>query len=635
MEKNMTLNVSEINGISKKNINFKSEIKEEIKENKPEKEQEKSFYERNKKALIALGAIGAAAIAIGTHHCIKNKHAEKLSDAASDAAKDAGQKVNEASDKMTRKAENTLEEFKNKLNKLADNEDATTHIKSIFSSENHKLRLEAVKELLRNEGKHINANNWEDIFNSLIEIKPSKNIKPESISSNINEFYQTIAKKEIVTPQVIDKIIAKLPEASDDVKLNLAERLIDDILDTKGNTIQPKLSLEQNKKIMDILDNVKQETYTFYPGGMIGYKNHTASGLKYQYSTRHFTEQKIDEKYIKDIKGLLSGNSLTDDAKLQLIDDIYMAKFCREDKEKSKESIQLIKELLNSFEGNKAEKYSRPNAIISFQRDKFSLGCSLFSHADIYDDYKVFTTAEKLKIVQNLKEMSKNVKVSTELLGGNAHYINEIYRSELGLKSKNFFENISDNISLEDYEKFTDEMLNGYKEALNHFIKGDEFFEELDAELLKQKFDLFALDSYMNLISEQLKYVFEPEKAAKFQNISDKIADFGKKHFNIGSSSSSSGSGKSNFAQDFVNNKTKEAKSTISEFLRKDKDLEELANVFDNDKLDEKTLKNIKRRFAVKYHPDKAKDDNQRAEFTKIFQEINNAIEILEKTIKK
>lgn len=178
-------------------------------------------------------------------------------------------------------------------------------------------------------------------------------------------------------------------------------------------------------------------------------------------------------------------------------------------------------------------------------------------------------------------------------------------------------------------------MLNGYEEALNHFIKGDEFFEELDAELLKQKFDLFALDSYMNLISEQLKYVFEPEKAAKFQNISDKIADFGKKHFNIGSSSSSSGSGKSNFAQDFVNNKTKEAKSTISEFLRKDKDLEELANVFDNDKLDEKTLKNIKRRFAVKYHPDKAKDDNQRAEFTKIFQEINNAIEILEKTIKK
>ncbi|MFQ8626126.1 MAG: DnaJ domain-containing protein [Candidatus Gastranaerophilaceae bacterium] len=60
-----------------------------------------------------------------------------------------------------------------------------------------------------------------------------------------------------------------------------------------------------------------------------------------------------------------------------------------------------------------------------------------------------------------------------------------------------------------------------------------------------------------------------------------------------------------------------------------------MAKVFDNDKLDEKTLKNIKRRFAVKYHPDKAKDDNQRAEFTKIFQEINNAIEILEKTIKK
>lgn len=631
----MTLNVSEVNGLYKKNINFKSEIKEEIKENKPEQEEEKSFYERNKKALIALGAIGAAAIAIATHHCIKNKHTEKLSDAASDAAKDAGHKVNEASDKMTRKAENTLEEFKDKLNKLADNEDATTHIKSIFSSENHKLRLEAVEELLRNEGKHINANNWEDIFNSLIEIKPSENIKSESITSNINELYQIIVKKEIVTPEVIDKIVTKLPTASDDVKLNVAERLIDNIFDTKGNTIQPELSLEQSKKIMNILDNVNQETYTFYPGGIIGYKNHSLSGLKYQYSSKYFTEQKVDENYIKEIKGLLERNSLTDEAKLQLSDDIYMAKFCGEGKEKSKESIQLIKELLNSFEGNKAEKYSKPNAIISFNRDKFSLGCRLFSHADIYDDYKVFTTAEKLKIVQNLKEMSKNVKVSTDLLGGNAHYINDIYRSELGLKSKNFFENISDSISFEDYEKFTDEMLNGYEEALNHFIKGDELFEKLDADLLKQKFELFALDSYLNLTLEQLKYIFEPEKAAKFKNISEKIADFGKKHFDIGSSGKSGGSSKSNFAQDFVNNKTKEAKSTISEFLRKDKDLEELANVFDNDKLDEKTLKNIKRRFAVKYHPDKAKDDNQRAEFTKIFQDINNAIEILEKTIKK
>lgn len=631
----MTLNVSEINGIRKKNINFKSEIREEVKENKPEKEQEKSFYERNKKALIALGAIGAAAIAIGTHHCIKNKHTEKLSDAASDAAKDAGHKVNEASDKMTRKAENTLEEFKDKLNKLADNEDATTHIKSIFSSENHKLRLEAVEELLRNEGKHINANNWEDIFNSLIEIKPSENIKSESITSNINELYQIIVKKEIVTPEIIDKIVTKLPTASDDVKLNLAERLIDNIFDTKGNTIQPELSLEQSKKIMNILDNVNQETYTFYPGGIIGYKNHSLSGLKYQYSSKYFTEQKVDENYIKEIKGLLERNSLTDEAKLQLSDDIYMAKFCGEGKEKSKENIQLIKELLNSFEGNKAEKYSKPNAIISFNRDKFSLGCRLFSHADIYDDYKVFTTAEKLKIVQNLKEMSKNVKVSTDMLGGNAHYINDIYRSELGLKSKNFFENISDSISFEDYEKFTDEMLNGYEEALNHFIKGDELFEKLDADLLKQKFELFALDSYLNLTLEQLKYIFEPEKAAKFKNISEKIADFGKKHFDIGSSGKSGGSSKSNFAQDFVNNKTKEAKSTISEFLRKDKDLEELANVFDNDKLDEKTLKNIKRRFAVKYHPDKAKNDNQRAEFTKIFQDINNAIEILEKTIKK
>ena len=43
----MDLNVSEINGIYKKNINFKSEIKEEAKDNTPVKEEEKSFYVRN------------------------------------------------------------------------------------------------------------------------------------------------------------------------------------------------------------------------------------------------------------------------------------------------------------------------------------------------------------------------------------------------------------------------------------------------------------------------------------------------------------------------------------------------------------------------------------------------------------
>ena len=117
-----------------------------------------------------------------------------------------------------------------------------------------------------------------------------------------------------------------------------------------------------------------------------------------------------------------------------------MAKFCGDDKENSKEGIRLAKELLNAFDGNKAEKYSKPNSFITFTNDKFSLGCRLFSHASTYDDFDVFTTAEQLKIVKNLKEMSKNVEINTSILGGNSHHINGLYSRELHLKTQLFFE---------------------------------------------------------------------------------------------------------------------------------------------------------------------------------------------------
>ena len=118
-----------------------------------------------------------------------------------------------------------------------------------------------------------------------------------------------------------------------------------------------------------------------------------------------------------------------------------------------------------------------------------------------------------------------------------------------------------------------------------------------------------------------------------------KSAHSQKKHFNTSenkyykkSGSSNSQGSKFNF-NDFINDKVKEAKSTLSEFLKKDESLKEFVEIIENNKLDKTALKNIKRKFAIKYHPDKAEDDNQRAEFTRIFQEINNAVETLEKTL--
>lgn len=636
----MDLNVSEINGIYKKNINFKSEIKEEAKDNNPVKEEEKSFYERNKKAIIALGVIGAAAIALGTHHCLKNKHTEKLSEAAGDAASDAVGKAQEkVNDTMNKKATDKLKEFKEKLGKLSDNEDATAHIKSVLSDDNQKLKIEAISHLFSEEGKHINANNWEEIFNTLISIKPSENIKSDSITSKINKLYDFMLEKEIANPETIDKIIAKIPDAQDEVKLNIAQKLIETAY--KGDkTFETQLSNEQTKKIINLLNGIKQEKFDYTPGGMISYKGYSTAGLKYEYNSKYFKEQNLDENFIKEIKDTLNDSTLTDELKLQLSDDIYMAKFCGDDKENSKEGIRLAKELLNAFDGNKAEKYSKPNSFITFTNDKFSLGCRLFSHASTYDDFGVFTTAEQLKIVKNLKEMSKNVEINTSILGGNSHHINGLYSRELHLETQLFFEKATFDTPADEYVRFTDDILNGFAEAKEKFIRGNDIFDGLEEELLKTYFETFRTQTYFDLSIKLSKanYLKDAQEIEKINKITDNIEAFANKHFNVGgnkyNNSGNANGSKFNF-DDFVSDKTTEAKSKIKELLNKDDELKDFTAKLDDENLDANTLKNIKRKFAVKYHPDKAKEDAQRAEYIRIFQDVYSSFEILEKSLNK
>lgn len=636
----MDLNVSEINGIYKKNINFKSEIKEEAKDNTPVKEEEKSFYERNKKAIIALGVIGAAAIALGTHHCLKNKHTEKLSEATGEAASDAvGKAPEKVNDTMNKKATDKLKEFKEKLGKLSDNEYATAHIKSVLSDDNQKLKIEAISHLFSEEGKHINANNWEEIFNTLISIKPSENIKSDSITSKINKLYDFMLEKEIANPETIDKIIAKIPDAQDEVKLNIAQKLIETAY--KGDkTFETQLSNEQTKKIINLLNGIKQEKFDYTPGGMISYKGYSTAGLKYEYNSKYFKEQNLDENFIKEIKDTLNDSTLTDELKLQLSDDIYMAKFCGDDKENSKEGIRLAKELLNAFDGNKAEKYSKPNSFITFTNDKFSLGCRLFSHASTYDDFGVFTTAEQLKIVKNLKEMSKNVEINTSILGGNSHHINGLYSRELHLETQLFFEKATFDTPADEYVRFTDDILNGFAEAKEKFIRGNDIFDGLEEELLKTYFETFRTQTYFDLSIKLSKanYLKDAQEIEKINKITDNIEAFANKHFNVGgnkyNNSGNANGSKFNF-DDFVSDKTTEAKSKIKELLNKDDELKDFTAKLDDENLDANTLKNIKRKFAVKYHPDKAKDDAQRAEYIRIFQDVYSSFEILEKSLNK
>ena len=619
----MSLKVNEASILNNRNINFLSNPPKEEKTQKSEEpKKEKAFYERNKKAIWALSAIGVAAIALGTHHYIKSRN-------ITDVAESATGKIS--------KSEKTFNEFKEKINLLGDNDDATDIIKTALAEDNPILKLKTVDLLLKDKGKHINGNNWEDIFNSLIEIRPTESIKPEKISSKLNELYDILEEKDIVNTEVIDKIITKLPEASDDVKLNLSQKLIDDIY-KDGKLIKSKLNKEQSKKILDILDNVKQETFNYHTNEYVRYKDYSTSGLKYNYNNKIYTEAEIDNNYITNFKNLLNSNSLSDNDKLQLIDDIYYSKLIKKENH-TKEDMELIKEMLKSFEKNNAETYSIPNQNISlsFKHDKFALNARLFDYATSNDNFNVFTTEEKLKIAQSLKEASKKVKLNTEDIGSNAHYINNIYAKELDLKSKNFFEKITPETTINDINKFVEDILDGYKEAQKHFLKSSIIMES-DKNTLMINFLSFKLDTYLLLLKKQSECLskYDNQGFKQINEIVEKINKFGYKYFKTGEDKYKTHSWEENSndnISDFLDSKTQEAKSKLLDFLKKDNALKEFAEIVENNKLDKNTLKNIKRKFVIKYHPDKAKDDNQRAEFTRIFQEINNSIEILEKTL--
>ena len=386
------------------------------------------------------------------------------------------------------------------------------------------------------------------------------------------------------------------------------------------------------------------QKFDYYISPAISYKDYSVTGLRYLYNNKIFTEAKLDENYIKDLKNVLNSDSLADDMKLQLMDDIYYDKICLKEEGKTKESIKLTKEMLSAFMKNKAYSYSKPNSTISYAKDKFNLGYNLFTHANIYDNYKVLSTDDKLKIAQNLKKQAKNLQINTLEPGIDIqiHYINDIYSEELYLRSKLFFEKHASNASIDDFEKFADNILNGYNEAIEHFIKGDIIFQTSDEKALADNFEIFRIQSHYIIMQKQIHYlsIRDTKSLKRLDNIIDKIEEFNQKHFNTGenkyykkSRKTDSNGSKFNF-NDFFNDTTKKAKSTLAEFLKKDDALKEFAEIVESDKLDKTVIKNIKRKFAVKYHPDKAKDDSQRAEYTKIFQEINNAIETLEKTLK-
>ena len=521
----------------------------------------------------------------------------------------------------SRESKRALDEFKSKMENLKPDDNPAEHIGKILSNEDPDVRYKAIGWIIDKGKNYINKDSWELIFDKLIEGNfPEKS--EQDVLMKLSATLSIMRNNKILNKDAIDIMIKKIETSTDINKLNL-------IADFVGNGSLREavdLTLEQVEDIIKLLEGVKEKNFKYIEcsGGMLGTsRNCSTSGLMMSYLKKTIENEAFDSpESLKKLKEILNNKNLEDNEKLFLINDIYYKKIINTAYGKTENGMNLCKELIDAFNSTKAENFHEPNCVVSIKHDRFSLGCDLFTHINTYDNCNMFSNEEKLGFVEKLKELSKNTELRTGILG-NGRSFNTLRCEELRLKMRIFNDKYKAYIPQEDFEKYVDDMLAGYKDAMDNFVEGN-ITDDLQKEIFKVSFDSFRINAYGNMVF--IKDMSESTKAS----IEDKIEEVAKKYFNA----SFKDSGSKN-AYEFVQTKTEEAKQKIIEFCSKDEVLKEFCDGISNNSLDADALKKLKRKFAIKYHPDKVQVETQKADAERIFQDIYGAIEIFENSLKK
>ncbi len=591
----------------------------------PAKEDEnnkKSFYQRNKAAIAAISAVAIAGITLAVRHRIKVKNLPEI----------------ELPDELSKAEIQKLEDLKNRLK----TGNVIENLEDILSDPHDLSKFEAIDLLLKNGSKQVNEKTWEQIFDTLTSLKSTKKFKEEHFAAMTNKLLEHMQKNKLLTPEVIDKVLAKTENLSDIYKANILYNLADGYFYNSERDI-PELSVPQIKKALNMLDDLSNGEFIYHKEARefeplcpcVKFVD-----LKCMYASKYLQKLPFDKNLTAEFTKIIDSDRLPDNLKLQLIHNIYYDTLLNQPS-KNKDYVMLCKKILSSLEENSAAEYSKPYGFIAIRGYKFDLGCkvlqSIINDKINYITSNIISLEEKLRYTQMYKEMSKTVKIRKGI-GGNSSIINELYNDELHLKCEIFFKNLTPNKSLEDIEKFVDEILDGYKIAKEHFIDGESILDDMDKELMKSYFDTFRIQVYRILQSYQLesmgtKQYYDTQDAIR--KMENKIEQFAKKYFSQRANYSNRTNGSKFNSNDFIKDKASQAKAAILDFLANDKDFEEITQQLKTSKIDEDLIKNLKRKVAMKYHPDRIKTntDEEKAIATANFQKIFGAIDILQKSL--
>lgn len=489
------------------------------------KSDEKSFYEKHNKLLKAAAFTGAAIIGIKgyNHFRLRNLIPQDLTKIINN---------------LSRESKTKFKSFTQALQDASCTNKAET-INNMLKESDSELRFASIKYLTDNE-KYIELNNFREIYDSLLELKPDKKIKEASIQSAISEFFQTIDAHKDWKIQIADKMLSSLKseKITDNIKLQVANNLI-----TK---------IESNKYSPDDV-------------GII------CSALM-----KHIKENKAEN-------------------------------FC----------IKCTKKR-------------------NYTQDKFTLGYRLSCATNNpFNKYTPGDPEEKMEFVRYLQNLLSESKRKNGIISNKKMDADGLKMIELKLKSDIFSKKMTSETTIEDIDKFTDEILGEYKDLIENFK-----LNTIVAIVLKSFRGIqtyyensLRVSVYNNIQKLRKINSNDPEKLKHIENMSleieNKIEGFRAKYFynNTGSRRTSA---KPKGAEAKIKNE-------LVEILSGNKDFEEVVNQIKSGKLDLEIIKKLKKRIAVKYHPDKVGGETQaeQEKATATFQRLNEIVAELEKIYEK
>lgn len=518
--------------------------------------------------------------------------------------------IKETEKQVTTNVRNTLDHKLGDLwQQLTKNKNCEEQIEAVLKSEDPAYKLGGIQYIALSD--HLTPKNWGNIFDNLISIKPSEKVTEADIMSNIRLFISKLKDAKELNPESINKILEKTKDFSLNNKLNIL----------KSPYVQSKSSKEQIKDILKFLDTVEQKEFTVLD--RYSDKTITLEDMRADYVWAYFKDSKIDKTYVEEFTKFLKSDKFSDNSKLQYMDSLKLYTL-KPKLEQTEAGVQLLKTMMETIQGMNNPTYTLRD--LSGEENTYELAYRILSPIRSYDKFNICNKEEQLKYLKHIKELALKAPNNT------GKWYNQMNQATIEIKTDLFYKKFEDltPIEIEDVEKFADDLLEDFKFAKENFAKEDEEwltgFEKSRLESQFSNFSFIINAQIMRLKFQYGKIMRDPEKFANINEVSKritkKINTFGKEYFNMKVNNSQGGT-------------IEKAKSQIIEFLSKNKDFEKTVEQLKTQELNKETLKTLKRKIAIVYHPDRiaTKTEEEQKKATADFQKINGYIEILEKIV--